>query len=59
MQIKDNEFKCEMCGCTFAKGWSEQESNEELRRNFNEESKEDDAIVCDACYKAFLEKMFN
>lgn len=59
MQIKDNEFRCEKCGKVFPKGWSDQEAADELRRNLSEDPKADDAIVCDACYREFIEKIFN
>lgn len=57
--LKADEFRCEMCGKVFPKGWSDQEAIEQQRRNFNEEPKEDDAIVCDDCYKLFISKVFN
>lgn len=58
-ELKPGEFKCEQCDGIFKKGWSEEEAIDEQRRNFNEEPKDDDAILCDDCYRAFMAKIGN
>ncbi len=57
--LRPDEFRCEMCGRIFPKGWSEEEAAAEMARNFNEEPKDDDAILCDDCYKRAVGRLFN
>lgn len=50
---KIDEYKCDMCGGIFKKGWSEEEANQEAEdiwgvKNANEDK--DMAIVCDDCW---------
>ena len=47
----DKEYVCALCGGTFDKGWSDEESVAELEKNFPEVSKEECYVVCDDCYK--------
>ena len=57
--LRPNEFRCEVCGGVFVFGWTDQAAIEELARNFNEPPRDDDAILCDDCYKVFINKIFN
>ncbi len=47
----NNEFTCALCGETFGKGWSDEESETELAEAFPEFTKDDCSLVCDDCYK--------
>ncbi len=51
--MKDNEYKCAMCGGVFEKGLTDEEAMKECVENFGEEmaSAEDNDVVCDSCYK--------
>lgn len=49
--MKKNEYKCDLCKGVFKKGWSDKESFAEMRRDFGNLPKEEQAIVCDDCYK--------
>lgn len=44
-------FFCEECGITYAKGWSDEESQVELNENFPGLTKVNAACVCDDCYR--------
>lgn len=52
--MEANEYRCEMCGEVFKKGWSDEQAKEEYKKNFNMEVKEDDGIVCDDCYNKMM-----
>lgn len=52
--LKQNEFRCEMCGGIFGKGWSLEEQAEEFKINFGIEVREEDAEICDDCYKKII-----
>ena len=51
--MKDNEFKCAMCGGIFEKGWTDEEAMKECKENFGEKmaSAEDYEVVCNDCYQ--------
>lgn len=51
--MKENEFKCAMCGGVFEKGWTDEEATAEAVSIFGEH-REDDAIVCDDCWNEFM-----
>lgn len=55
--MKDNEFKCAMCGGVFEKSLTDEEAFEEYKKNFPEEAAKSDEhdIVCDDCYKVIME----
>lgn len=46
-----DKYTCAVCGETYDKGWSEEEAEEELAKNFDGVAKENCAIVCDHCFK--------
>lgn len=50
--MKNNEYKCAMCGGIFEKGWTDEEAVEECKENFGEEMTctGDNEMVCDDCY---------
>ncbi len=52
--MKNNEFKCGICGETYEKGWSDEEAEKECVENFGEEMAhgDDRVIICDACYRS-------
>lgn len=61
VQIKDNEFRCSLCGEVFEKADETEEQREirlaqECRDNFNREHAEDDEIVCDDCYARIMQR---
>ena len=58
-ELEPDEYRCEICGGIFKKGWSDEDAIAEQKRNFNEAPAEDDAILCDDCYKQFISKIFN
>lgn len=58
-KIKENEYKCRMCGVVFEKAWSDEEAAQELKDNFGNPSIDDCDIVCDDCYKNFMGTTFN
>lgn len=45
------EFKCVMCKGVFNKEQTDEDAEDELKRNFPGFDKEDCEIVCDDCYK--------
>ena len=49
--VMGDDYTCEACGGTFAKGWSDAEAREESARLFPGE--DDMAIVCDDCFQRF------
>jgi len=59
VELKPSEFLCEACGGIFEKGWSEEESIDELRKKFDTQPKENDVILCENCYKKLGGKIFN
>jgi len=51
---KPYSYKCSECGGTFESGWTEEEALAEFRQTFGREKRDDDAEVCDECYKAIM-----
>jgi DNA-directed RNA polymerase subunit RPC12/RpoP len=49
--MKDNEYKCASCGEIFEKGWSDEESMEETKKNFGDVPENELEVICDDCYK--------
>lgn len=49
--MKNNEYKCAVCGEIYEKGWSDEEAKEELKQNFGDYKEDDCAVVCDDCYQ--------
>ena len=54
--MKNNEYKCAMCGGVFEKGWTDEEAIDECKENFSEEivTAGDLETVCDDCYQKIL-----
>lgn len=50
------DFVCDECGGLFLKGWSDEEADQERLEVFGEraEDEEEDAILCDTCYRKVL-----
>lgn len=51
--MKKDEFKCSVCKQIFESAWSEEEAEEELKKNFGV-PKEDCDAVCDDCYRNII-----
>ena len=49
-KVKENEFKCELCGNVYDKGWSDEEAKQEYFDNFDDTNIDDCGMVCDDCY---------
>lgn len=55
--MKENEFKCAVCGGVFEKGLTDEEAKQQLKDEFGEEWTPDDYdIVCDDCYREMFGK---
>lgn len=53
--LKANEYQCAHCLGIFQYAWSEQEAQDEAKRNgFNHR---DCAVICDDCYQAFRKRV--
>jgi hypothetical protein len=50
---KGVEVKCAYCHKRFRCGWSDEEAEEELKKNFPYAAKQDCDLVCDDCYKLY------
>lgn len=46
-----DKYTCAVCKNTYEKGWSDEESEKEMKENWGNIPKEDRAIICDDCYK--------
>lgn len=53
--MKDNEYECAMCGGVFEKGWTDEEAAKELSEVFIGYTPDDSELVCDDCYRKFME----
>lgn len=51
MEIKKNEFKCAVCKGVFVKEGTDEELEEQLKKEFPGFTKEECDRVCDDCYK--------
>lgn len=49
-----NTFTCARCGNSFTKGWTDEEAREEYKENFPETQGDEEDVVCNDCYTAFL-----
>lgn len=56
-----NQFKCEMCGGIFDKERSDEETQAEAQElwNIDKLPEEEQAIVCDDCFKIITRGLFN
>lgn len=57
MTPKDDTYKCDMCGDTFEKGWSDEEAEEEAADIFGVEgaaSNSDMSVVCEDCFRKVM-----
>jgi len=55
--LKDNEFKCSLCGGIFEKDWTDEESWEEAEEIWGKERvkhKGDFDVICDGCFKRMM-----
>lgn len=48
--MSSEEFTCECCEEKFTKGWSEEEAEEEMKKDYPSLKKEDAVKVCQDCY---------
>jgi len=53
-ELKPNEYICDYCKGVFEFGWSEEEAEEELKKNFGDIQKDECVLVCDDCYKELM-----
>jgi hypothetical protein len=51
------EFTCEACGETFPKAWTDEDAHAEASAVFRPEEREDEAVVCDGCWRAMRADM--
>lgn len=49
--LKPNEYQCAKCKEIFEKGWSDEEAHAEKEKLFPQLEPEDEAIICDECFK--------
>ncbi len=50
--MKDNEYKCAMCGGVFEKGWTDEEANAEMKGFFGQSMQASEcAVICDDCFQ--------
>ena len=54
MKLKKNEYQCDHCKGVFVKGWSDEEAEKESEQWGDELEKQGRAIICDDCYKDFM-----
>lgn len=54
--MKNDEYKCDMCGGVFKYMTKEEDVVKEFNTNFPGENVEDSGIICDDCYKLLIEK---
>jgi hypothetical protein len=52
-----NTFTCAACGGTFEKGWSDEEAAAEALEVWGPLDPDDEATVCDDCYKAIMAEL--
>jgi len=52
--MKENEYKCSMCGSIFEKGRPDKQAWEEHDHNFPGEPHETAEVVCDDCYQQMI-----
>ena len=58
--LKPNEYQCDGCKGIFEFGWSMEEAEAELKKNFGPNArKEDMAILCDGCYNKIMPTIQN
>ncbi len=49
-------YTCSLCKQTHESEWTEAEALEEMKQNFGAAFKKDDCdVICDDCYKKFME----
>ncbi len=47
-------YQCDACGGVFDKAWSDEEAGAERDKNFPGLEPEDQAVVCDDCYRKMM-----
>lgn len=54
--MRQDEFRCELCKGTYEKAWSDEEAKKEAKDLWSKDPERVDmAIVCDDCYKKFIQ----
>ena len=51
----NNTYECYECHGVFEKGWSDEEATKEQKENWGNAPDNEMEILCDACYKEFME----
>lgn len=49
-----DDYRCDRCGKTFGKGWTDEEAMDESRRLFGPVPTEDLAVVCGDCFREIM-----
>ena len=50
-EVGPNQYRCDCCGMIYEKGWTDEEAAAETKEVFGVEHGDDDAVVCDTCFK--------
>jgi DNA-directed RNA polymerase subunit RPC12/RpoP len=50
-KLKENEYKCAMCGNIYEKGWTDAEALVESENVFGKISTDELEVVCDDCWE--------
>jgi hypothetical protein len=58
-ELKPGEYQCCLCGGVFEFGWTDEDAEAELKKNFGKERDLEDGIACDDCYRKFMGETFN
>lgn len=48
--LLENEYKCVRCGNVYEKGWSDEESLNEMKELWGDLPKEDRDVICNDCF---------
>lgn len=51
VELAPDEFRCAQCGEVFKRGRSEEEAREEARSLWGNLQPEQEAVVCDTCFR--------
>jgi NAD-dependent SIR2 family protein deacetylase len=51
------QYRCERCKEEFYSNWTDAEAREEFALTFGRETKPEDAVICDDCYKELKAKL--
>ncbi len=55
IELKSNEYQCQMCKGIFEFGWTQEEAEEEAKKAFGDNVLDTKCgLVCDDCYKQIM-----